>query len=129
MSLSINEANDILRERYEFFTENINAGNINKAVTEYYTDSAYATGHEAPLFAGHEALIKLFEEIHAENKGIRIDIVDTRVAGDTCIYSLVTATSRLTATNDEATIKSLLVWRKQNSEWRCDADIFALGGF
>ena len=129
MSLSVNEANEILRKKYTFFTENINAGNISKAVTEYYTESAYATGHEAPLFTGYEALIKLFEEIHATDKDMRINIVDTRVAGDTCIYSLVTASSRSASTNEVGTIKSLLVWRKVNNEWRCDADIFALGGF
>lgn len=129
MSITVNEATDILRERYDFFTININAGNINEVVTSYYTESAYATGHETPLMSGYEALNGLFEEIHAEFKDMRIDMIDTRVAGDDCIYSLVTATSTLASVGEEATIKSLLVWRKVDGEWLCDADIFAMGGF
>lgn len=129
MSLTVNIAEEILRERYDFFASNINAGNIGKVVAEYYTKSAYATGHETPLMLGQESLEGLFEEIHAEFRDMSIHMVDTRVAGDDCIYSLVTATSTLASSGESAAIKSLLVFIRLNGEWRCDADIFALGGF
>ena len=130
MSLTVEQAESILRERYDFFTDNINSGNINAAVTEYYTESAYATGHESPLMQGFDALIDMFTEIASEADDIKIHLIDTRVAGDDCIYSLVTATSKMAATGEDAAIKSLLVFRKQNDgKWLCDADIFALGGF
>lgn len=130
MSLTVEQAKEILRERYDFFTDNINAGNINAAVTEYYTPNAYATGHEAPLMQGYEAMIGMFTEIAAEFKEMKIHLIDTRVAGDDCIYSLVTATSKLAATGEDAAIKSLLIFRKQDDgQWLCDADIFAMGGF
>jgi len=129
MSLTVNEAEVILRERYDFFTSNINAGDIAVIVDEYYTGSAYATGHETPLMQGRSSLIELFEGIHAEFKDMSIELVDTRVAGDNCIYSLVTAISTSADTGEKAAIKSLLVFIRENEEWRCDADIFALGGF
>ena len=86
-------------------SSNINAGNIEKAVKEYYTETAYATGHESPLSRGYGDLIEMFKEIQAEFKDMRIDMVDTRVAGDDCAYSLITATCRLESVGEEATIK------------------------
>lgn len=129
MTLTVEQAKQILRERYDFFTSNVNAGNIEKAVTEYYTEGAYVTGHETPLVTGHAQVVGLFEEIHETFKDMNIELVDTRVVGDQCIYSLVTATSRLADTGESASIKSMLVWRRSGDEWRCDADIFAMGGF
>ena len=130
MALTVEKAKEILRERYDFFTTQINSGNINAAVTEYYTEGAYATGHEAPLMQGYDSLIDMFKDISAEFKEMQIHLIDTRVAGDDCIYSLVTATSNLAATGEDAAIKSLLVFRKdEGGQWLCDADIFAMGGF
>jgi len=130
MTLTVDTAEKILRERYNFFTNAINTGNIEAAVTEYYAPDAYATGHETPLMKGFEAMIGMFTDIAQEFKNMKIHLIDTRVAGDDCIYSLATATSTLSATGEDAAIKSLLVFRKQSDgKWLCDADIFAMGGF
>jgi len=129
MSLTVSEAEVILRERYNFFVNKINVGDIAPIVDQYYTDRAYATGHETPLMQGRESLIGLFEDIHEEFKDMSIELVDTRVAGENCIYSLVTAISTHADSGEKAAIKSLLVFIRQNGHWRCDADIFALGGF
>lgn len=129
MSLTVREAEDILRERYDFFVTHYNAGDISKVVTGYYTESAYVTGHETPMIQGYQSLKALFEGLKAEFGSMRVELIDTRVASDDCIYSLVAATNQLVSSGEEAVVKSLLVFRKQDGEWRCDADIFAMGGF
>ena len=119
--------NDEIRSLYNLFEEKINAGEIEMLVDAFFTEDAIATGHEAPYLKGREGLVAMFTQIHALQKDVKIEMVETREGDDSLIYNFANTRSISRENNMPVALKSLCIFRKIETGLKCEVDFFALG--
>jgi ketosteroid isomerase-like protein len=78
-----------IRQLYDLFEQRINSGEISSLYDEFFSEDAQVTGHMTPILCGRQAVVAFFGQIHALSTDIRIEMNDSRDAGDT-VYNLAT---------------------------------------
>jgi ketosteroid isomerase-like protein len=114
-----------IRQLYDLFEQRINSGEISSLYDEFFSEDAQVTGHMTPILCGRQAVVAFFGQIHALSTDIRIEMNDSRDAGDT-VYNLATTHARSRSSGNPEVLRSLCIFRKTAAGLRCELDFFAL---
>jgi len=128
MTQATERLTQLLAERYSFFAERFNSlDDIGGMVDEFYTDDVVIAGEGIPLRRGRDAMRVAMEEAARSQTNIEVDIIEARFAGKDHAYTLCNVRGETRDTEEVVEMKSLVIFRRIDGQWRCAVDFVASG--
>lgn len=125
----MNQTDETLRaeidRRARQFEACFRARDVSGILDCYYADHPIISAPDAPLLEGRAALREVMTQLIASYREISLDLVRLERGGELA-YEL--GNGRLSGgESEDLELRYLVVWRRQDDQWRAETDFFAPG--
>lgn len=117
-----------IRAKYDLKEKAFAEGDAEAIVTRFYTEDVVTAAVGDKVYRGRAEIRPVYQE-HVKGNRVKVDSVNTFVAGDAGWDWADFHVQPTDAKTPPYTFAILFLWTKINGEWMCKGDYFTVGSF